>query len=770
MIINNQKQQTIVSEGDTNSKVATISRDKLSKLQYMLTNGLYSDAQSAIIVELANNAMDSIIESGKDPLENPVHVNIYQDSKGNYQLSIRDNGIGMDKDFFENRFMSLLDSTKENDDRQIGAYGIGGKCWSGMNRSVTFTIVKDGKLCKYLCYKGEEFIEYDLILEKDTKEENGVLFEMQLNGRSEFLEFSEKAKKKLSYYDTVVLSIDGKVWDNKIYRNDLFQFSSNTPYSYMHFTLKDVVYTIDFDKLGIPPIPLPIALRFGLADGLIPNPSREVILMTKETVELIKARIREVAEFFVKKYNDNTKEFNTFLEAMPFIDTPNKNITIQDRMFDISCMEVYSKIKFQEPKIKDVSLRDGKYYKQKKNDMLEEYTVVAFDDRGTWRRKHISFELGRNVFNLNDRSYSSTILVDAVLSGNVKDFLRNKYKKNRVVYVQKVRERKLKGTYHFEGYKSLLLLTKDKDKWRDYIKEWQLVQNTVTSIFIDETNIENSKDYIKFLEDKRALQKENRAKGNVISNYKALNKQVGQITINKFRHRKHQSTVTCDRFAIDVSKLNSIGRLTVYVPKDDVTEDVKSLLYNYTSLFPEVDFVWIGTSELKHVENNTHFVTINQFRMTKPFARLAEAYFINTILSLVPDNEDMIYEAFPKYKELKESLEAYHGEEYITASPAIVQTILEEATTNNRWDFTIHSKAIEFQKIMRQFGFLNFLDVHAVNDESKSVVKNIIYVVMKAQKINGALIEDFELTPKIPDEVLESSYEEQLTPQEMEFA
>ena len=45
------KQQDIIKTGEDTSKKATINQDKLAKLQYLLTKGLYSDPESAIIVE-----------------------------------------------------------------------------------------------------------------------------------------------------------------------------------------------------------------------------------------------------------------------------------------------------------------------------------------------------------------------------------------------------------------------------------------------------------------------------------------------------------------------------------------------------------------------------------------------------------------------------------------------------------------------------------------------------------------------------------------------
>ena len=58
MIIKEQvKQVTVV--GEDTSKKAKISQDKLGKLQYLLTKGLYKDPITAVIAEWTNNGIDN---------------------------------------------------------------------------------------------------------------------------------------------------------------------------------------------------------------------------------------------------------------------------------------------------------------------------------------------------------------------------------------------------------------------------------------------------------------------------------------------------------------------------------------------------------------------------------------------------------------------------------------------------------------------------------------------------------------------------------------
>jgi HSP90 family molecular chaperone len=120
----------LVVVGENNTQTATINQAKIGKLQYLLTNGLYSDGIGSTIVEITNNALDSIIQSGKDPMTNPVYVYIeINKNTGKYQLRITDNGLGLNEDEFRDVVMSYLTSTKEDNDDVIGALILGAANW-----------------------------------------------------------------------------------------------------------------------------------------------------------------------------------------------------------------------------------------------------------------------------------------------------------------------------------------------------------------------------------------------------------------------------------------------------------------------------------------------------------------------------------------------------------------------------------------------------------------------------------------------------------------
>ena len=124
MILKNRTADEVVVEGESNIKQASISKEKMAKLQYILTKALYSDPISSTIVESVNNGVDGLVQSGKDFLENPVVVEIGTRNNGSFFYRVSDKGVGMSRETFEEVVMNYLESTKEESNDQIGSWGL----------------------------------------------------------------------------------------------------------------------------------------------------------------------------------------------------------------------------------------------------------------------------------------------------------------------------------------------------------------------------------------------------------------------------------------------------------------------------------------------------------------------------------------------------------------------------------------------------------------------------------------------------------------------
>lgn len=728
MIITNSKSNALEIVGENTSKSATINTSKLAKLQYILTEGLYSDAQSATIVELTNNGVDSIIESGKDPIENPVVVTLTDKS-----LSIKDNGVGMDKNFFENFFMSMLSSTKEDSNEYIGSFGLGSKSWASLKRSVTFTIVKNGTKCKYLCYRGEELIDYDLLLEEETQEENGVLFEMPINGYYEYSSFSSKAKQKLAYYDTVVLIIDGNIVSNQIYRNDLFQYTLNPPYGNLHLCLKDVVYSIDWSKLGISNIGVSIALTFNLDSGINVTPSREAILYSKETIDLIKNRIADVADYFIQKYSENVVNFQSFYPAYKYINQTNIYLPLKDKTFEITdLLSNSSLVALPQIKVDGMELRSPSWYKYRINDLLSHFVIKGeYSSNGVWKTTRIYTSLERKF------RESEKIALSGPLAGNLKEFCKEKIGRNKV-FVE------YKSTRSLHWYRASILASIPKNLWRKHIVEWQKVcESMIKDWCIDLRKTEDTSEYTNWLERRKILNKENR--GKVSTNYKILNKQEGEVTLSSARAALVGSNYTFEKSTFKIKDLVKFPGIII-VFKEEEKEFAKKL----AKIVKREKIALIGIRDYNLVKHIPQIKTYEEFMSTKPFKRLATAILIEKTLllhdTILRGNNEIIKNCLePLFSDI-ETISKYKRNNLLKIEEEASKIILEAATSLNAWDEEILPVVRKVEKAIGVFDFIKYMDTpKSWNDIHKKGVKTLINQMLLFRKKYYKDLENYEL-------------------------
>lgn len=598
-----------------------------------------------------------------------------------------------------------------------------------------------------------------MLYEKETTEPNGVIAELVIKDFWEANDFTKKAKQKLCYYDTVILIIDNNTINNKIYRHELFQWSNLNQNNIIHFSLKDVYYEIDWKKLGISQINIPICLNFDLKQGIKPTPSREGIIWNNQTIELFKNRIKQIASFFYTEYNKHT-HFKTFKEAYERIGESTFYVKLAEKSFNINDLIEYSDVKKNEITVEGIKLNSTEFYNDRFDKFFYGYTLVGYYTSGKkWKKDKIykettiqkQWELDRNI-----------VVVNQSLTGNIKEYLKEKYPYT-TLFVRKVENRTLRSKYlsnDYDSYWNILELSKKKKgEKKKYIEEWNFVENQVLSVIKEEFDIEIKKEYIEFVKEKKEQQKLNKISGVYSSNYIPLNRdKATEITIQKAREHNYKSSLVYDKFTKKISSLNSIGRLTVYRQKD---EDIE-LFDNFYKVFShKIDFIIIGKNDLKHIKNNKHFKTMTQFLKTRPFARIATAILIEDIINLAPDNDEYILSAFPKYKELLEKLKKYKEIEYtFYIRNEIKEIILEEAKTTNNWDFNIYFDILQLKEIYNQFGWVKYLSPlkNKITEEEKRVINNMMYAITIQKKILNTNFEDVDLVYKPPISVLQEMY------------
>lgn len=165
----------ILNEGqlsDTNcplpSQAFTI---KNSPLAFeILSSRLYSDPSMAIVRELLTNAYDAQVIVGKENIPIKVHLPDYLDP----YFSIRDYGIGLEKDEVMILYTSFFSSTKNATNDVTGCFGLGSKTPFSYTSGFTVNSYKNGYKYKFLMVKKDMLPQVIYTGVETTNEPNGL--------------------------------------------------------------------------------------------------------------------------------------------------------------------------------------------------------------------------------------------------------------------------------------------------------------------------------------------------------------------------------------------------------------------------------------------------------------------------------------------------------------------------------------------------------------------------------------------------------------------
>lgn len=290
-------------------------KNDVVKLQQILGSKLYSSKYS-FISEVCQNATDSMRKAGKQ--DQPFDLGIDEDAF----FFVRDYGTSFeDKETIVKYLCTLLESSKtqvkdENENQEIGKYGIGKISSAAYNSEWFYNIYKNGKGIDLKVFEIEnKGIFYEFTSDYyDTTEPDGVLYRIKLqeNVRS----FIENLFIKVKYFQNIFFKFHERYMDLigrdvvmlndnfKVYKTDDFQYSTLVrDTKFMHICIDQYAYPINWDAIGLSPIEIPVGLKFGL-DELDINPTREALIMNDTYAEKICNKIDKVIQWFIDKYNE----------------------------------------------------------------------------------------------------------------------------------------------------------------------------------------------------------------------------------------------------------------------------------------------------------------------------------------------------------------------------------------------------------------------------------------------------------------------------------
>lgn len=767
-MIQSQVKRDIITEdiGETTKMTVEKSDEVEQHIVKVLTEN-YKYPIKSHIREVVSNHWDANFMAGKP--DAPIYVKMYKDETNQWVLETSDEALGMDETDFDMYYMKIGASNKRNNPFIIGGKGCGAKAILSYTDSYEVITRKNGLEYKFLVFKGAYLPEKLKIYEKETDKPNGVIVKVKIN-RWDESKFKEACFEQLCYFPTVIFQFEGDNTDylsKKVFETDLFKWSELYPSNELHISLGLTHYEIDWRILGINKINLPVAIKIPLDSGIDVFFNRESIIYNEFAKSYIKDKISKIANYFVEKYNEQTPDEYELLEVFNRITDSDKYVTLGNKEFQINDLLQYSTVQPKELKIKGIDIMKPEFYYNLRNQYLKEYETLADYNRGKWSTKYVKTNHGCNRL----LEKIKHIEVDKVPTGLVKKFLLEKYTDNRVLFIKKVKKRRL-GNIKFSlhdanqlNYTYILDLEwNDKQNWRNKIQEFNFVENQFKSLIISELNVENSTEYLNWLANYKEQQKLNRKSPfyKPTGNYQRLNKTAEDITIQVACKKEIGDGTKFVKKAVKIADLNKLHKNTyalhIYFPEEQ-KERAKEY---YELLGAKYSICILSPREIKRLPKIKNFMTEQEFIQSRPFCKIMTSLKYEKAI----DNFDKIYKnnqyeiidkVLEKFKEQRDILKEYVRKNGKDIPNNLLEELKEVAELHNLYDRSLDDVYNEFVKNIEKYSFFSCLQKPRFWDHEEVVKykKLISCLLLMKKKYNNFDDLEIDVKPKQENIILQ---------------
>ena len=708
MILEKQTEANIQQDGQTQESIGmSLDLDSAQVLMQMLSKNLYSDDVGSTIRECASNALDSHRRAGTDK---PIVVSLKPTKDGSYEFSVEDFGIGLDADDVKNIISKYGKSTKRDSATELGMMGLGFKAPLAYSSSFYFTCRKNGMERKYMMYEGEDVNTIDLLYETSTDQPNGVKVIVPVKYGDRY-SFQTKIKEQLAYFESVYFDVDGIDNNFSITRHEFFQFSELASNGYMHLCLDNVYYPLDFNKLGINGISLPIALRFNLTDGIFPTPNRESIRYTKEAKEVILKRLAQAANYFIEKYNESVKDTDNIKSVIEYHQSSRRNLSFGKSSWDVNPLSQYATTKMASPKMKDITLLNLERLVRVQEYILGEYEAKFYVNSKSMKDAKRYYQ-ATAVNRLKDSVYVYTDRIPGIKKDYIKSLQTSRW--DEALVVKKTKSFPLFGRnghrQDYDNYYSILQLNSyPKNQWRAVIKEFQLIVNGLTKTFIDIDAMEVPQTFI----DSRKKTRMSTSKTGTTGGPRRI-KLKGEMICKKAEElERWVDNKNCKWVSTtyDMAKFHQNKFILIYGKQEDM--DKMDKWFKPTRRH-NIELAILSERELKLVEKVQlhNLIPFSKFMegKNKPFQRIATACLIDRLsddYAYVFRNHECLEPISKDLYDKVETIRKYRNTHFKDINDEVRDAIIEHARENNAFDLSVYSTFVEIETICKKLPFLN---------------------------------------------------------------
>jgi len=711
MILEKQKEALVHQEGETQESIGmSLDLDSAQILMQMLSKNLYSDDIGSTVRECASNALDSHRRAGVDK---PIIVSLGRNKEDNYEFSVEDFGTGLDADDVKNIISKYGKSTKRNSATELGMMGLGFKAPLAYTSSFYFVCRKNGIERKYMMYEGEDVNTIDLLYEAPTDQPNGVKVIVPVKYYDRY-NFEKKIREQLAYFESVYFDVDGISNNFVITRHEFFQFSELASNNYLHICLDNVYYPIDFDKLGIDSISLPVGLRFSLTDGIFPTPNRESIRYTQEAKTVILKRLQQAADYFIEKYNETVTETTDLKVVIDYFSNDYRYLKMGKGTWDVHPLSKYATVKMAVPKLKGINLLNVERLAKIQEYILGEYEAKYYVNSKTMREAKRYYQ-ATAIRKLPKTTY---VYYGDRIPGLKKDYLKSiqpdRY--TDALIVRKTKSFPLRnkiGRGDYDNYYTMLQLSQHpKAQWRQMIQEFQSIINSYVDTFINIDTLEVPQEFI----DARKKQRisTGQIKGTGVTGGPRRIKLKGEMICKQAEElERWVDNKNCKWVSktYDMSKFHQNKFILVYGKQED-TEKMDKWFKPTRDM--NVQLAVLSERELKLVEKVQlhNLMSFSKFMegKNKPFQRIATACLIDKLIDeykyVFRNHECLEPISLDLYKKV-ESLRSYKNKYFKDVNDEVRDAIIEHAKSVNAFDPSFQSTVVEIETICKKLPFLD---------------------------------------------------------------
>lgn len=654
-----KKLDTVESFGldDEDIIVSSLDNEQLTLFFQIFSEGFYSDPIGSIIREITSNCIDANQVSGS---EEPIVITFRKDLESDdYVLEFKDNGLGMDPQFMRDVYTKFLKSTKKDDDKQIGYYGLGSKSIFAYKRSsgekyFNIKTTVDGMTYEYIYHFVDDAPKLQLLTNfTDLVSETGTTISIDIEAK-DYHNVIHKLKSQTSYFRNVFINHYNFDNDFIIYEKENYLYRNRNHYSdVIHLVYGEVPYPINFDLIGSDyRYDLPIGVKVDI-NNVVPTPNREGIIYDDSTIELIRLKIKrtiqEIENDFITQ-NSNITDLDDYLrlkkrgKELKFTNP----VTGNEDYLNISKLKFKKEIVFKP--LEGVTF-DESYY------LFSEYPVYEYyANRGNRNRNGIHTK--KYTPYTSDFYNPSDTTVTVMLESN-----------------GKLNRWDTEANYEIHGYR--FNVVKHKKLSFNYLCNILGLNNRRITRF-NVRNIDNIRDadgnldpkktkkaYLKFIKEREDANETNSRyelgrylkiykfrklmkdymDSKVLSNYSILTDDEKEELIQEEKDRNRQTRVVDKtrvfyktdhmgyRYETTIAELKE--PFILFYTTDDDSRDIRENLMDYRDLltklrwFNKIKFIHLNKTnygKLKHLENMIH---INDFFKVNNFAK----YFKNVQLA-----------------------------------------------------------------------------------------------------------------------------------------